>query len=46
MLSATPSKLLGLENKGSIEIGKDADLVVVDSKFNLKKVILGGECNV
>lgn len=41
MLSKAPAKLLGLlNNKGTIEIGKDADLVLVDNEFNVKKVIL------
>lgn len=42
MLSSTPSKLLGLDNKGSIEIGKDANLVIVDSNFNVSNTIING----
>ena len=42
ILSATPSKLLGLDNKGDINIGKDADLVVFDSDLNFKSLIKGG----
>ena len=41
MLSATPSKLLGLDCKGSIELGKDADLLILDSDFNIKDVMVG-----
>ena len=29
-MSAAPAKLAGLHNKGAIEIGRDADLVVVE----------------
>jgi dihydropyrimidinase len=30
LLSATPARLFGLDSKGSIEVGKDADLVIFD----------------
>jgi dihydropyrimidinase len=30
VLSATPARLFGLRNKGAIEVGKDADLVIFD----------------
>ena len=37
-------KLLGFYDEiGSIEVGKTADLVIVDDKFNIDKVLLGGE---
>jgi len=39
ILSENPAKVFNLKNKGSIEIGKDADLIVLDlkkeGKFNL-----------
>ncbi len=31
---------------GSLEIGKRADIIIVDEKFNVEKVILGGEVSV
>ena len=40
MLSKAPSNILGFDNKGSIEIGKDADLVVFDNDFKLRNVIV------
>ena len=44
MLSKAPAKLLGLEkSKGTIEVGKDADLVIADSSFTVKSVFLLGE---
>ena len=44
MASTNPAKLIGLDDKiGSVEIGKVADLVIVDDKFNVDTVILGGE---
>lgn len=42
MLSGAPCRLLGLSNKGSIEVGKAADLVVADSEMNIKTVLVGG----
>ncbi len=38
------AKALGEDDEiGSLEIGKRADIIIVDEKFNVKKVILGGE---
>jgi len=31
-LAAGPARIFGLSSKGAIEIGKDADLVIVDPK--------------
>lgn len=43
-LSLNPARALGLdETKGSIEIGKDADLIVLDDEFNIQNVFLKGE---
>lgn len=32
LLAETPGKMFGLQNKGSIEVGKDADIVILDPK--------------
>ena len=41
--SFTPARRIGvLDKKGSIEIGKDADLVIVDDELNVKYVIKNG----
>ncbi|WP_405931915.1 N-acetylglucosamine-6-phosphate deacetylase [Streptomyces sp. NBC_00827] len=43
-LSANPARLLGMYDKvGSLEPGKDADLVILDSAFELKGVMRRGE---
>ncbi|MFI2348649.1 N-acetylglucosamine-6-phosphate deacetylase [Streptomyces sp. NPDC019443] len=43
-VSANPAKLLGVYDKvGSLEPGKDADLVVLDAEFALKGVMRKGE---
>ena len=43
MASLNPAKVIGMDDKiGSIEPGKIADLVFVDDKFNVSKVMLNG----
>lgn len=43
MASLNPAKVIGMDDKiGSIEAGKNADLVFVDDKFNIQKVMLEG----
>ncbi len=42
--SLNPAATIGLEKtKGSIEVGKDADVVITDNEFNVIKTIIGGE---
>ena len=44
MASTSPARAIGMGNEiGSIEVGKRADLVFVDDKFNVKKVMLEGD---
>ena len=43
MLSKTPANYIGIgETKGSIEIGKDADILMVDKELNVETVMLHG----
>ena len=42
--SLNPATVLGLDKtKGSLETGKDADIVITDSEFNVVKTIIGGK---
>lgn len=42
--SLNPATTLGIEKtKGSLEVGKDADIIITDSQFNVKKTIIAGE---
>ena len=41
--SYNPAKCYGMTDRGEIAIGKRADLIFVDHKMNVKKVILKGE---
>ncbi|MFF4910604.1 N-acetylglucosamine-6-phosphate deacetylase [Streptomyces sp. NPDC001260] len=43
-ISANPARLLGMDDRiGSLEPGKDADLVLLDHQFDLKGVMRRGE---
>lgn len=42
--SLNPATVIGMaDKKGSLEIGKDADIVITDSEFNVTKTIIGGK---
>lgn len=42
--SLNPATVLGIEKtKGSLEIGKDADIIIANEKFDIKKTIIGGK---
>ena len=40
--TSTPAELLGV-SKGKIQVGYDADLLLVDDKLDLKTVIIDGK---
>ena len=43
MASLTPTKLLGIaDRKGSIAIGKDADLLVFDENIQIETIMVRG----
>ncbi len=42
--SLNPANAIGMaDKKGSLEVGKDADIIIADSEFNIMKTIIGGE---
>ncbi len=42
--SLNPASVIGIaDKKGSLELGKDADIIITDSVFEVKKNIIGGE---
>ena len=42
--SLNPANVIGVsDKKGSIEVGKDADIIITDNEFNVEKTIIGGE---
>ena len=43
MASVNPARALDMDEVGSVEVGKKADLVFVDDQFRVKKVMLRGE---
>ncbi len=43
MATRTPARIMGVDDrKGSIEVGKDADIVIFDDGINVQKTIVGG----
>lgn len=42
--SLAPARAIGVDSrKGSLEAGKDADIIITDGDFNILKTIIGGE---
>lgn len=45
MMSLNPARIIGCdEQKGSLEVGKDADLVIFDNDIAVKSVYVKGRC--
>ncbi len=43
MVSLVPAKILGLENKGIIAAGMDADMTIFDTELEIKYTIINGD---
>ncbi len=41
--SYNPARLLGLSDRGCIEKGRRADMLITDAEMNIKKIFFGGE---
>lgn len=47
MMTYNPAKIMGVEkSKGSIAVGKDADIIVFDQEINIKMVMVGGKIHI
>ncbi len=44
--SVVPASVLGLTDAGRIEVGRRADLLVIDAELELERVLVGGEVRV
>lgn len=45
MFSLNPATLMGIQNKkGSLKIGKDADIVILDENFEVQNTFVEGKC--
>lgn len=42
LITANPARVMGLSDKGILDEGKDADIVVFDADINVKAVFVGG----
>ena len=42
LITANPARVMGLSDKGALEGGKDADIVVFDADINVEAVFVGG----
>ena len=44
MMTLTPARIMKIDkHKGSLSIGKDADIVIFDDHINIQSAIIGGE---
>jgi len=43
LCSRTPARVLGLHNLGYLDVGMDADIILLDQELNLRMTILKGE---
>ena len=43
LLSKNPARVMGIDSKGELKCGMDADIVIFDADINVKDVFVGGE---
>jgi N-acetylglucosamine-6-phosphate deacetylase len=44
LVGANPAKVVGAAGKGRLEVGYDADFVILDSRLEVLQTWIGGEC--
>ena len=43
MITNTPARIMGIDHKkGSLSVGKDADIVIFDQNIQIQETIVGG----
>lgn len=42
MMSETPAKIMRLDSKGTLDVGKDADITIFDENIDVRAVFVGG----
>jgi N-acetylglucosamine-6-phosphate deacetylase len=43
MASLTPASIIGIDSKkGSLAVGKDADILILDRELNIKRIYIKG----
>ncbi len=44
MMTATPARILGVnDRKGSLQVGKDADIILFDDHIRVARTLIGGK---
>ncbi|MEI3261993.1 MAG: amidohydrolase family protein [Flavonifractor plautii] len=42
LMTANPARLMGWAGKGELDVGKDADLVLLDGDYQVARTVVGG----
>ncbi len=41
-MTANPARLMGWSSKGRLDVGRDADLVLMDKDYQVVRTVVGG----
>ena len=42
LMTANPARLMGWSSKGRLDVGRDADLVLMDKDYQVVRTVVGG----